>query len=72
MFSGHDCIALVEQPQNEMQLVDMDLFLRRRYIATAAAQSSLSVSIPYKRSAVFEGRFELLRKSVRGTPSYLY
>ena len=56
------------------------LYLRRRYAATVAANAATKSSMPVihawlspsHRRSVFEGRFELLRPSVRGTPSYLW
>ena len=48
-----------------------NVVLRRRYAATAAAIAATESSIPANLHEVcFEGRYDFLRPSVRGTPSY--
>ena len=73
MFSSHDCIFHVEQPPERVPSDRYFLFSACGVNMLPPQPSPLRHSHPclsstYTRS-VFEGGFELLRPSVRGTPS---
>ena len=73
MLFGHDCIFLVEQPQNECQLSDiLDPLLAAFDMLPPRLpppQRNYPCLSPSHTRSVFEGGLELLRPSVRGTPS---
>ena len=73
MFSGHDCIFHVEQPLERVQTDWYCLFSPCSVDMLPPRPSPLRHShpclAPTYTGSVFEGRFELSRPSVRGTPS---
>ena len=76
MLLGHDCIFLLEQPQNEWQLTDaLDSLLAASILCHRGRHRRNAVIpclSPSNPRSLFEGSFELLRPSVRGKPSYLW